>query len=194
LTAQVPGCTAEREFTGTLGQALNLTGGSTLRDCPGSPMGGYTSVTASQTSAPPPTSTSTSTSSTTSTSTSTITSTSTSTTTIPMFADLIPFDPSNSQFCRLAASTGNLLVQVWNQGAATAGAFQTQVTFSVSGKGVVVSASAPGLAPSHSTDLSFAIPSSCFSADCSFTIAVDSGNAVAESNESNNTASGRCIG
>ena len=39
LTAKMPSCTAEREFSGTLSsQTLQWTGGPTLRDCAGSPL------------------------------------------------------------------------------------------------------------------------------------------------------------
>jgi hypothetical protein len=40
----------------------------------------------------------------------------------------------------------------------------------------------------------FPIPANCFRPDCSFRITVDSGQAVQETNETNNTAPGRCIG
>jgi PKD repeat protein len=210
LTATVQNdgtCTTERSFTGSLGQALSLAAGTiTGPTCSPNPWT-YSTVSMTQTSAPPPTTTSTtsttsssttssSTTSTSTTSTSTTTSTTTTTTSIPVLADLIPFDATvpPGTYCRISPSSGALLVEVRNQGLATSVSFQTRVTFSVSSKPVDVFATSSGLAPSGSTDLSFAIPLGCFGPDCFFSIAVDSGSAVTESNESNNTANGVCIG
>ena len=43
-------------------------------------------------------------------------------------------------------------------------------------------------------NLFFPIPPACFHPDCSFRITVDSANQVTESDETNNTASGTCLG
>ena len=57
LTAEAPECTAEREFGGSVDpQFLRWTGGQTLRDCKGSPLG-FSPLTMLATTAPPPTST-----------------------------------------------------------------------------------------------------------------------------------------
>ena len=57
LTAEAPECTAEREFGGSVDpQFLRWTGGRTLSDCKGSPLG-FSTLTMLATSAPPPTST-----------------------------------------------------------------------------------------------------------------------------------------
>ena len=57
LTVTVNGCTAEREFSGPVnGQLLRWTGGATLRDCPGSPLG-FQELLLLKSDAPPPTTT-----------------------------------------------------------------------------------------------------------------------------------------
>jgi subtilase family serine protease len=50
------------------------------------------------------------------------------------------------------------------------------------------------LAPNASVDLLFPIPPHCFDPDCDFRITVDVANAVAETNEGNNVATGVCLG
>ncbi len=57
LTAEVSGCTAEREYSGPVnGQLLQWRGGATLRDCPGSPLA-FPEFTLLRSDAPPPTTT-----------------------------------------------------------------------------------------------------------------------------------------
>jgi hypothetical protein len=73
LTANLQGCMALRMFSGSVGQILQWTGGSTLQDCPGSPLA-FSGFTLLKTDAPPPTTTvGSSTSTTSSTTTSSIT-------------------------------------------------------------------------------------------------------------------------
>ena len=109
--------------------------------------------------------------------------------------DLVPV-PVFAGFCN-KDNQGRLIITVKNQGTAFAEAFIVEVRFDV-GTGVPVSrfvSSNGGLLPGESRDLSpIEIPAGCFGSDCPFTIIVDSGHAVPESNEVNNTAAGLCIG
>ena len=102
--------------------------------------------------------------------------------------DLIPAPDANGNFCRLR--DGKLIVTVRNQGAGAAGASTTRVDF---GSGPQ-SQPTPALPAGGAVDLLFEIPAGCFQPDCHFRIRVDSTDAVAESNEGNNAASGTCIG
>jgi hypothetical protein len=52
----------------------------------------------------------------------------------------------------------------------------------------------PPLAPNAATDLLVDIPHGCFDPDCAFRITVDINGEVLESNNSNNTADGVCLG
>jgi hypothetical protein len=109
--------------------------------------------------------------------------------------DLVPERRPDGQgregFC-WRDENGNLQVRVRNQ--ANEDVFvqtTTEVTFSPGGTQSKDTAPMPG---GSMVDLTFEIPSGCFSADCGFTIKVDAGNDVAERSESNNTAQGICIG
>ncbi len=103
--------------------------------------------------------------------------------------DLIPVPDPQLGFCK--RKDLKLFVTVRNQGNAGAGASTTRVDFST---GTTASQPTGPLAAGASTDVAFDIPPGCFSPDCGFRITVDSGNAVVESNEANNTASGTCLG
>lgn len=103
--------------------------------------------------------------------------------------DLIPVPDTNGFFCR--RENGNLIVTVRNQGNATAGPSTTRVDF---GRHGIVDMPTPGLIAGASTELKFPIPPGCFDPDCQFRIFVDVHNVVAESDESNNMASGTCLG
>jgi hypothetical protein len=112
-------------------------------------------------------------------------------------ADLAAFiPPPDTDYCRMNFGTAalTLMVGVRNQGGAAAPAFGTTVTFATSGGPAPQTVTTTGLAAGASTDLSFQVPNTCFSAGsnfgCSFTIAVDPNLVVAESNENNNTAAG----
>jgi hypothetical protein len=112
-------------------------------------------------------------------------------------ADLVPipqissFDPPFFNFCRIEDGE-RLLVTVRNQGSGDAAASTTTVQFD---SGPPVSKPTSALSGSGGfSDLTFDIPAGCFNADCGFTITVDSGNVVSESSETNNSASGTCIG
>jgi hypothetical protein len=104
--------------------------------------------------------------------------------------DLIPLPDPKTGFCRRDAK-GNLIVTVKNQGSADAGASTTTVVFAPGG---TFSKPTPPIPAGGSVNLAFPIPGQCFDPDCSFRIIVDSSNQVTESNETNNTASGTCIG
>lgn len=103
--------------------------------------------------------------------------------------DLIPVPDASGSFCR---RQGNILtVTVRNQGTAAAGPSTTRVDFGAHG---ISDQPTPPLAPGASVDLTFQIPPGCFDPDCEFRIVVDVNSDVPESDESNNFASGVCIG
>ena len=111
--------------------------------------------------------------------------------------DLVPipqissFNPLVFSFCTID-DDGKLSVTVRNQGGGEAPESTTTVLFS-SGESVSEpTVNIPG--PNGVANPKFDIPAGCFTADCGFTITVDSGNVVVESNETNNSASGKCIG
>jgi hypothetical protein len=104
--------------------------------------------------------------------------------------DLIPLPDPKTGFCKRDAQ-GNLIVTVKNQGSADAGASTTTVVFAPGG---TFSRPTPPIPAGGSVNVSFPIPGQCFDPDCSFRIIVDSSNQVTESNETNNTASGTCLG
>ena len=103
--------------------------------------------------------------------------------------DLVPVPNEQGSFCK--RRDGILIVTVRNQGSAPAGASVTRVDFGSHGS---VDKPTPPLLPGASVDLDFTIPVGCFDPDCEFRIIVDATNAVLESNETNNIASGVCIG
>jgi CARDB len=103
--------------------------------------------------------------------------------------DLVPVPDRTGSFCR--RRDGKLVVTVKNQGSGHAQASTTQVDFFAHGQ---VPVPTPPLAPNASTDLLVDIPPGCFDPDCNFRITVDIDGVVAESNESNNTADGVCLG
>jgi len=107
----------------------------------------------------------------------------------PCLADLIPVaDPAGSYCKRL---NGNLVVTVKNQGLCAAGESKTKIDFMSHG---AITLPTPALAAGASTNLTVNLPGGCFDPDCEFRITVDDGDAVPESNETNNTASGVCKG
>lgn len=107
-------------------------------------------------------------------------------------SDLIPVPDAAGQFCRLAPGPDQrLLVTVKNQGAGAAGASTTEVDFFSLGR---VSLPTGALDAGDSTELSFPIPSGCFSPDCQFKITVDAADQVPETDEGNNVATGLCLG
>jgi Concanavalin A-like lectin/glucanases superfamily/CARDB len=103
--------------------------------------------------------------------------------------DLIPVPDPKLGFCR--RKDLKLTVTVKNQGNAGAGPSTTMVDFGAAG---TAAQPTPALAAGASVDLTFDIPASCFHGDCHFKITVDSSGQVVESDETNNTASGVCLG
>ena len=114
----------------------------------------------------------------------------------PSGADLVPVAASPELgrigFCN-PGDDGTLNVTIANRGAA--GAAATAVA-------VVVVFEPPSIRPGRLTALragaearvAVAMPSDCFNPDCDFEIFVDPLDEVAETDETNNHASGRCIG
>jgi CARDB len=106
-------------------------------------------------------------------------------------------------YCRLSPDLTKLQVLVYNQGAADLSGRQTEtrITFATTSGPVTLptpdSVNTSTLVSGGSQLLEFPIPSNCTSAmpgaSCDFTIGVDVTNAVAESNEANNTVSGTCF-
>ena len=97
-------------------------------------------------------------------------------------------------FCRRDPSGSKLVVTVKNQGVAPAAASHTTVNFTAGGTVSAVSLSTPMVLAGDSVDVVAAIPSGCFTPDCSFQIVVDAAQEVQESNEGNNVADGLCRG
>ena len=111
--------------------------------------------------------------------------------------DLVPvpqilsFDPANFSFCK-RDSEGKLGVTVRNQGDAESPSAKVVVTFSPGGQSPEQDTGL--ISPSDTVDLKFDIPAGCFNPDCGFTISVDPGTQIDESEEGNNVGSGTCIG
>lgn len=80
---------------------------------------------------------------------------------------------------------------VCNQGNGPAGPSTTTVDFGGHGS---VDVPTPAIPAGGCVEVRAPIPAGCFDPDCEFRIIVDSGNAVDESDETNNVASGRCLG
>ncbi|MGH2775522.1 MAG: CARDB domain-containing protein [Actinomycetota bacterium] len=104
--------------------------------------------------------------------------------------DLVPVPDDSGSFCR-RDKENNLTVTVCNHGSAPAGPSVTQVDFGTHG---AASVPTPALAEGACIDLKVPIPPGCFDPDCEFRITVDVNNDVDEEIESNNFASGICLG
>jgi hypothetical protein len=106
-------------------------------------------------------------------------------------ADLIPADPTGGGFCALDAQ-GRLLVRVRNAGSDDAPASTTRVVFGAPGP--PVSLPTPPLSGGALAMLPpVEIPPDCGDGDdCGFRIRVDAEDAIAETDETNNDASGSC--
>jgi subtilase family serine protease len=87
-----------------------------------------------------------------------------------------------------------LVVVVRNIGSALAGASITKVEFSSGSGQRVFELKTPPLWPGGSHEHKVNIPSGCFDPDCGFSITVDPGNNVRESNEANNRFHENCLG
>jgi CARDB len=114
----------------------------------------------------------------------------------PPLADLVPSkspgQPDNiAGFCKVIDKVMKVVVSVKNQGNAGSPVSTTTVQFAT---GQSFNLATPAILPGGSAHLdALNIPAACFNPDCNFTITVDSGNQVKESNAKNNTANGRCI-
>jgi len=110
--------------------------------------------------------------------------------------DLIPFS-SMAQFCN-ADGEGNLLVYVKNVGVGVSPNVHIQVVFFLSGGATHVERPALGTGALGPGQTSLAIPvpmpPGCYNPDCDFRITVDVLNEVVESDETNNTVDGSCLG
>lgn len=105
-----------------------------------------------------------------------------------LLPDLIPVPfPDNPTFC--VGTEVEVIVR--NQGQAPAGPSTTVVDFFQYG---TVSMSTPALDPGEEVVLRFPIPPQAFDPDAEWQLFVDFNNDVLESNELNNTVTGRCTG
>jgi len=112
----------------------------------------------------------------------------------PLLPDLIPANPTGMfGYCNVDDSN-NLVVYVKNQGDADASASLVKVQFGLASGSQEFSAPVGPILAGETKPVSFTIPSGCFSPDCVFTITVDSGEGISESNELNNSVNGICIG
>jgi hypothetical protein len=128
--------------------------------------------------------------------TTTTSTTSTTTTSVVPLADLIPDPPVGVPVGTVACRTdtgGNLLIGVRNLGPGGAGMSLTRVVFSTVPP-VTTDVITPAVASGSVTDVPFAIPGSCFSPDCLFSVTVNVDRAVSESSTANNGANGFCLG
>jgi hypothetical protein len=125
----------------------------------------------------------------------------TTTTSIVPLADLIPEPPPGPSevpgpgvvACR-TDSSGNLLIGVRNLGPGDAGGSTTRVVFTSVAPPATTDAVTPAIASGNVTDVPFAIPGSCYSPNCNFTVTVNVTGAVSESSTANNGAVGTCLG
>jgi hypothetical protein len=114
----------------------------------------------------------------------------------PPMPDLVPVrspgQPDNiAGFCKVMDKTMRVVVSVKNQGNAASPVSTTTVQFA---PGQSFNLATPAIAPGASAHLDpVSIPAACFNPECNFTITVDSGNQVKESNANNNAAKGRCM-
>jgi subtilase family serine protease len=107
--------------------------------------------------------------------------------------DLVPVNPDNwAGFCDIDDS-GNLVVNIKNQGLAPAESSHVKVDFGQYGESVKV-VSSLGVGDTTSIIIPFPVTGNCFDPDCGFEITVDANDEIDESNELNNSQIGNCIG
>ena len=103
--------------------------------------------------------------------------------------DLIPVNPEGwDNFCDRYRD-GELKVHIKNQGDAPAGSSYVQVSYGQYGELVEP---VPALAAGETVTILFPMYSGCFDPVCEFEITVDVYDEVDESNELNNTQTGKC--
>jgi len=108
--------------------------------------------------------------------------------------DLVPDNPAGmAGYCNVDDSN-NLIVYVKNQGEADAPASSVKVQFNLSSGVQEFFGTVEVIPVGETKSVSFTIPFGCFNPDCDFTITVDSGENVLESQELNNSVNGSCIG
>jgi subtilase family serine protease len=110
-------------------------------------------------------------------------------------ADLVPVGKPDLSgppgFCK-QDNQKKLIVTVKNGGTGNAAASTTTIEFLPGGS---FSLSTPAIAAGGTSDLApLDIPAGCFNPDCEFKITVDANNQIKESNETNNSADGSCLG
>ena len=108
--------------------------------------------------------------------------------------DLVPDNPPGmAGYCNVDDSN-NLIVYVKNQGEADAPASSVTVQFSLSSGVQEIMGTVGAIPVGQTKSVSIAIPAGCFNPDCGFTITVDSGEDILESQELNNSVNGSCVG
>jgi hypothetical protein len=107
--------------------------------------------------------------------------------TVPELPDLVPV-AGEGGFCEDHRAI-SFIVQ--NQGTGAAGPSTTTVDFGQHG---TVSLPTLALGPGQQIPFQVPIPPACLDPDCEFTITVDAGSVVAESDKGNNVAQGVCTG
>lgn len=111
--------------------------------------------------------------------------------------DLIPANPDNwVNFCDLD-NQGRLVVHVKNQGVGDAPASMTTVEFTWQpNNSQTVNLPTPAITAGSTVELipHAEMPIGCHDPDCGFTITVDANSQVDESDETNNSVQGLCLG
>ena len=105
--------------------------------------------------------------------------------------DLVAVPDAVGSFCKIRIRDGRLVVTVRNKGGGAAGPSTTLVDFGSLGQ---FTQPTPNLTAGQEVDLLFALPDGCFGSDCGFSITVDVGLDVEESEEGNNFSTGNCVG
>ncbi len=103
--------------------------------------------------------------------------------------NLVAVPNQSGFFC--VARDGRLVVNVRNAGGGPAGPSTTLVDFDRHGR---FTRQIPAIGPGQQVEVLFEFPVGCFGSDCSFSITVDAGSDVEESNEGDNVSDGTCLG
>lgn len=104
-------------------------------------------------------------------------------------SDLVAIPSRAGNFCTIR--DGRLVVTVRNQGGGSAGPSTTLVDFGSHGQFTQPTSS---LNAGQQVELHFELPAGCFDSDCGFSITIDVGLEVEESDEGNNFSTGNCVG
>lgn len=103
--------------------------------------------------------------------------------------DLVAVPGPAGNFCKIR--DGYLVVTVQNKGGGLAGPSTTLVDFASHGR---FTQPTPGLSAGQQVELLFELPARCFDSDCGFSIKIDVGLDIEESDEGNNFSTGNCVG